>query len=1156
VSPDAQQVVPDPGVKIYEFTGAMVSNPNNAPPDGPPPGGCGQGGDPVDCYTGLFLLNRTDLALPGTIPISLTRTYRPRDTVSRAFGIGTNHLYDIFTIGDTWPYTYQELILPDGGRVHFDRTSPGTSFSDAVYEHHSSPTQFQGAVITYVGGRWRLRMKNGVEMYFADCEGCTSARAAALVEYRDRWGSQIVIQRDTNRNVTQVASPDGRTIDLTYDASNRVTQARDNSGRTVTYTYDASGRLWKVTNAAGGIEEYGYDTSNRMTTVKKPNGTLMVTNVYDANGRVTKQTLADGGIFLFAYTLDTNGRVIQTDITDPRGTVRRLAFNARGYMTSETFALGKPEQQITTYERDATTNLLTASVDALGRRTEYTYDTRGNTTSVTRLAGTPNAVTATFTYDPTYNQLTSVTDALGHVQQLRYDALGQLTEIQDPLGNIARFTYTPEGKIATAVDANGKVTQLTYEGGDLVATTDPLGRTVTLYTDAAGRVLAANDALGNRYRYDYDRLDRVTKVTDPLGAATTYTYDADGNVTQVTDAKGGVTKLAYDAKDRVTTITDPLLKTDTYVYDGMDNLTQATERTGKISTYAYDALNRLKTADFGRGKKGTSLTAPDATVTYTWDAGNRITQVADTQDGTITRGYDALDRLTSETGPRGNVTYGYDAGSQRTRLSIPGQADVTYTYDDAGRLTAITQGTAQVGFVYDAGGRRTALTLPGGIAATYTYDDAGQLTGLVYSRAGVTLGDLAYQYDAGGRRIRESGSLVRRNMPTAVASATYNAANRLTAWGGVALAYDTNGNLTSDGSRTYTWDSRNRLKTIAGGATASFLYDAFGRRGSLTVSGASTSFLYDGDNVTQELTGATVKASLLGGLGLDELYRRTDATGARNLLTDGLGSTMALADDTGALRTQYRYDAYGATIASGDVSTNPFQFTGRENDGTGLYYYRARYYSPSLNRFISEDPIGLQGGPNPYAYVGGDPISRIDPNGEFWNFVIGAGIGMGLDVITQLVENGGNWHCIDVGEVLTSGALGALGGGLGGRGLTGALRGLSNATKGQIGEALSIAGNTLRGSTLVETQATIPGQTTIVDSVWRSITGATYYVESKFGTSGLTAAQRRAAQALGDAYHVERWGYPFFNNAGAAAGGAAGGAAGAATGGGGSCDCK
>jgi RHS repeat-associated protein len=876
-------------------------------------------------------------------------------------------------------------------------------------------------------------MKNGVEMYFPECEGCTNARAAALSEYRDRWGNQLTLDRDSNRNLTRVTSPDGRSIDFTYDTSNRITQARDNSGRVVTYQYDASGRLWKVTNPEGGVEEYGYDTSNSMTTVKKPNTTVMVTNVYDANGRVTQQTLADGGVYQFTYTLDGSGHVTQTDITDPRGNVRRLTFNTRGYVISETLAQGRPEQQTTTFEQDAATNLLTASTDALGRRTVYSYDAYGNVTSVTRLAGTPDAVTVTLTYDPTYNQLTSITDALGHVLQLRHDSLGQLTEIQDALGNITRFSYTATGRMATATDPMGKVTQFTYEGGDLTATTDPLGRTVTTYTDSAGRLLALADPLGNRYRYDYDSLDRVTKVTDPLGAATSYTYDANGNLTQITDARGGVTQFAYDAKDRLTTITDPLLKTDSFVYDGMDNLTQATERNGKISTFTYDALDRPQTAEFGRATQGTGLTTPDATVTYTWDAGNRLTQAVDTQDGTITRGYDALDRLTSETGQRGGVAYAYDANGRRTRLSIPGQADVTYTYDDANRLTGITQGTDQVGFSYDGAGRRATLTLPGGIVASSTYDDAGQLTGISYTRGGVTVGDLAYQYDSAGHRTQESGSFARHAMPGALASATYNAGNRLTAWGGTALAYDANGNLTSDGSRTYTWDSRNRLKTIAGTATASFAYDAFGRRSSATVSGSATSFLYDGANISQELTGASVKATILGGLGLDEIFRRTDSAGARTFLTDPLGSALALADDAGVSRTEFTYTAYGATTASGDASGNPFQYTGRENDGTGLYYYRARYYNPSLGRFISEDPIGLEGGPNPYAYVLGDPVSYTDPEGNFIFLPILGGmlIGGGTDLGLQLLMNGGNIHCVNWGSVALSAGLGAFGGGWG-----------------------------------------------------------------------------------------------------------------------------
>ena len=122
-------------------------------------------------------------------------------------------------------------------------------------------------------------------------------------------------------------------------------------------------------------------------------------------------------------------------------------------------------------------------------------------------------------------------------------------------------------------------------------------------------------------------------------------------------------------------------------------------------------------------------------------------------------------------------------------------------------------------------------------------------------------------------------------------------------------------------------------------------------------------------------------ANLLTGLGVDEIFTRTDASGARHLLTDALGSTLALTDGAGTTQTSYSYEPYGKTTVSGTASSNSFEYTGRENDSTGLYFYRARYYNPGLQRFVSEDPIGLAGGINTFGYVDGNPISYIDPEG-------------------------------------------------------------------------------------------------------------------------------------------------------------------------------
>ncbi len=150
---------------------------------------------------------------------------------------------------------------------------------------------------------------------------------------------------------------------------------------------------------------------------------------------------------------------------------------------------------------------------------------------------------------------------------------------------------------------------------------------------------------------------------------------------------------------------------------------------------------------------------------------------------------------------------------------------------------------------------------------------------------------------------------------------------------------------------------------------------------SKTVTGTATSFLYDGANTVQELSGTTPTANLVTGLRVDETFTRTDSAGTRNFLADALGSSLALADSAGAIQTQYTYEPFGTTTVSGPASNNSFQYAGRENDGTGVYFYRARYYSPKFQRFISEDPVGIYGGINLYAYVGNGPTNFSDPYG-------------------------------------------------------------------------------------------------------------------------------------------------------------------------------
>jgi RHS repeat-associated protein len=192
---------------------------------------------------------------------------------------------------------------------------------------------------------------------------------------------------------------------------------------------------------------------------------------------------------------------------------------------------------------------------------------------------------------------------------------------------------------------------------------------------------------------------------------------------------------------------------------------------------------------------------------------------------------------------------------------------------------------------------------------------------------------------------------------------------------------------------------------------ATFQYDALGRRISKTINGVATIYLYDGNDIVAEIGGSAVSATYLRSLSIDEPFVRQMASGNEFYHTDALGSSLALTNGGGATVVSYSYEPFGKTTVTG-TSSNPFQYTGRENEGAGLYYYRARYHSPQFDRFLSEDPILLPFTPssvgfcgavnsnvwrlpwmisnlqselprqlNPYAYVLNNPLLLNDPLG-------------------------------------------------------------------------------------------------------------------------------------------------------------------------------
>lgn len=994
VSADARRVVPDTDTRIYALTGAMFSadapppaapppplnppyvpppppppNPPYVPPPPPPP----VDGDPVDLASGLYVERQTDLAISDLLPITVTRTYRPGDYNRRAFGIGMTLPYSM-TLTSTQLFQKVDLIQADGSLVRFTRIIDPNNPSDNSYNTArfttDTPGPFYRAFMSWNGnGGWTLTQTDGMSYTFP--------QYAPLQSMQDRFGNKISIIRDggATSNIVQVVSSNGRFVRFTYDGGNRITQAVDNVGRTVAYAYDTTGRLATVTDANGGVTTYTWDSANRVQSIKDARGTTYITNTYDANDRITRQVLADGTAYQFVYTVTgtaPNTRVTAVEVTDPRGIMRRTTFSAAGYIVTDKLAAGTQQESTWTYTRDATSNLPTAIVDPLGRQTNQSYDARGNLLSITRLAGTANAATTSYSYTTGFNQIASVTDPLGHKTTYGRDSLDRLASVTNALSNKMQLTYDAQGRVLTLVDALGNTTTYGYgPDGDIASMTDPLGRKQRVFTDAIGRLVRSIDPLGGVTQWVHDPINGVRREVDANGAAIATAYTPIGKVASVTDPRNGTIAYTYGPRALMATRTDPLNAVEQVTQrDGMGNATAVTDRKGQATTSTYDALNRPTGATFAGG----------ATLAWAWDLGNRLTQVQDSLGGSVTRAYDGLDRLTGETTPQGTVSYTYDKAGRRLTMQAGTQAQVSYAYDSADRLTGITQGANSVSFGYDAAGRRISASLPGGIAASYAWDVAGQLTGITYASGSTTLGTLTYGYDLAGRIASRGGTLFQALLPAAVTSASYDAANRLTtrtASGVTAQpSFDANGNLTSDGVRSYVWDARNRLSAITG--VASFAYDGLNRRSTATRGGTATSFLYDGWDLVQERQGNTVSADLLTGLEMDERFSRNGLT----VLSDQLSSTVALAD-AGTVQTRYGYDPYGASAqVTGTASDNPFQYTGREADGTGLLHYRNRYYHPAWGRFVSEDPLGLGGGDvNLYRYASNNPVQFNDPTG-------------------------------------------------------------------------------------------------------------------------------------------------------------------------------
>jgi YD repeat-containing protein len=275
-----------------------------------------------------------------------------------------------------------------------------------------------------------------------------------------------------------------------------------------------------------------------------------------------------------------------------------------------------------------------------------------------------------------------------------------------------------------------------------------------------------------------------------------------------------------------------------------------------------------------------------------------------------------------------------------------------YSYDSLSHLLSVLHQAGAntvdgASYTYDAAGNRMSKgNYLNGITSNYSYDPLYELTQV--TQGGSTTE--SYSYDAVGNRLSSLG----------MSSYQYNPSNELTSDSLGSYSYDANGNTLSDPSgKSYTWDFENRLvqAVVPGtnGGTTIFRYDPFGRRIYKQSPNATSIFVYDGSNLieTRNASGSEV-ASYAQGPGIDQPVAEFRSGTNSYYEQDALSSVTSVSTPAGALANTYTFDSFGNLTNSTGTLRNPFQYTGREFDSeTGVYYYRERYYDPTIGRFLS-----------------------------------------------------------------------------------------------------------------------------------------------------------------------------------------------------------
>jgi len=762
--------------------------------------------------------------------------------------------------------------------------------------------------------------------------------------------------------------------------------------RTVRHGYQ-NGVLVTVDGPRDDVDDvvrFERDELNRLIGVQTPLSPALRMTGFDTRGRVTSFRIGTQSPVSIAY--DPNGRPSRIE---QRGRPITFGYDAEARLTGFTGPDGASTRLVY-----GPGGRLSELVDAASRRTTFDTDEEGRTTGRVELGPDGTLI----------RSVATLFDALGRVSSITTEQAGPSAG-GSPVREIRHHGHDASGRLASVADgASGERVEIARTDlGQLARISEPDGTATAFEYDAAGQEIALVDARDNRTLYLKDDLGRVVVHLSPDTGTTSYRYDAAGNRVERRDADGVVTRYAWDAANRLTLKASPD-GAHRYVYDPANGQLIESASPATTERFGFDAERRL--VEHERLIDGSSFTT-----TYGHDAQGRI-ETKGLPDGQTLRHHyhedgeqrgslraitraslfglrqetlvgeidtDERDGRTGHVSHNGLATRREHAPDGRiTAISIDETLRLAYTYDASGRIVGIDRDGKANRYDWGRSGLVGANTTTG--VYRFDHDAAGNRTARSHERSDGRTEASTYRYprEGGGNRLLGTDTLVEELDPAIGTRAVQSDSDEY-------LYNGAGAPLAARAGLSYAYDAERRPIRVHenGELLAEYAYNGFGERIRKVVYRGDgrrvTYFLYDGHQLTTEIEVRAdgTAGEMRQGVFVDEqpvayLIGRT----VHAVHTDALGTPRIATDEAGQRVWAADYDPLGRAEITTEQIELPYRLPGQYADAeTGTHYNYYRDYDPGTGRYLTSDPIGLQGGLNTYRYANNDPLGMSDPLG-------------------------------------------------------------------------------------------------------------------------------------------------------------------------------